>query len=903
MEVGLSRWMEAVSRSLLLKAFEIKLSTNRLIVHNKDMITNTEERSTQSATLNSDQPRNPGRQVELLAPAGHWDALHAAIENGADAVYFGLDAHNARARATNFAREELPEIMQVLHKQGVLGYLTLNTLIFPSEIDDACSLVELAARSGVDALIVQDVGLAKLARDIAPGLAVHASTQMTVTSASGVRAAKALGCDRVILARELSIKEIEKIHTEEPGMPLETFIHGALCVAYSGQCLTSEALGGRSANRGECAQACRMPYELLKDGVSQDLGNVDYLLSPQDLAAYEVIPELIEAGVISFKIEGRLKSAEYVANVTSHYRKAIDAYFKGVDPNWTRTDRRRLELAFSRGLGHGFFDGNNHKLLVRGDFSNKRGPHAGFVEEVRERSIVVRLHADLKAGDGVMIDVEDNNQGSSRAVGGRVYAIRPCEEDRRASSTYGPDRSGLQHKMTDAQNPSFSGRVQVWFMRDSVDFTKVHPGQSLWQTNDQVLDQELRESFSRGPHRKQPLFMRVKAISGTALEIEATTRLGMKSRVVSTELLKVAERRPADQAWAKEHLGTLGDTTFELETDGKTLLPASLLNGLRRELIEKLVPEAQMLGEVRETSLMPISVLHNGMAKERKLEAKAKTELTCLVRDMAQLRTMSTLGLTTVYADFQDVAEYKEACVLATAEGIELWLATPRIEKPGEYNLFKFLEKCKPAGILARNAGGVEYCTSSGLNWLADFSLNITNAASVEHFHKLGAKRMTAGFDLNVGQLFGLLDSVPPQWIEVVVHQRVAMFHMEHCVFCMAISPGTDKSNCGRPCDIHKVELEDRVGARHRLMADVGCRNTLFNATAQSAAEWIPKFLEKGVAAMRLEFVDESPETVRDVVMNYQSAMSGQLDPRALWKRVKATNQYGLTRGTLQIVS
>ena len=847
------------------------------------------------------------RQVELLAPAGHWDALHAAIENGADAVYFGLDAHNARARAANFPRESLPEIMKVLHQQGVLGYLTLNTLIFPSELDDASSLVEHAARCGVDALIVQDVGLARLAREIAPGLAVHASTQMTVTSASGVRAAKALGCDRVILARELSVDEIQKIHAEEPEMPLETFIHGALCVAYSGQCLTSEALGGRSANRGECAQACRMPYELLSDGQSVDLGNVDYLLSPQDLAAYDLIPDLIEAGVISFKIEGRLKSAEYVANVTSHYRRAIDAYFLGIDPNWTRLDRRRLELAFSRGLGHGFLDGNNHKLLIRGDFSNKRGPHVGFVEEVRERSIVVRLHADLKAGDGVMIDVEDNNQGTSRAVGGRIYAIRPCDEAVR-SNTYGPDRSGLQHKLTDAHNPSFAGRVQIWFMRDSVDFSKVHQGQSLWQTNDQVLDQQLRETFSRGPQRRQPLFMRVKALAGRVLEIEATTRLGMKSQVQSTELLKVAERRPADVAWAKEHLGKLGDTTFELaelelETDGQTLLPASLLNQMRRELIERLVPEAMMLGESCETSMMPLSVLNSQMSKERKSAQRIATELICLVRDMGQLRAMSSLGVSTVYADFQDIAEYKEACVLARAQGLDLWLASPRIEKPGEYNLFKFLEKCGPAGMLVRNAGGVEYCRKSGMSWVADFSLNMTNASSADHFRKAGAKRLTAGFDLNITQLFGLLGSVPPQWIEVVVHQRVAMFHMEHCVFCMTISPGTDKSNCGRPCDFHKVELEDRVGARHRLMADVGCRNTLFNATAQSAAEYIPKLLETGLAAMRLEFVDESPETVRDVVMNYQSALAGQMDAKSLWKRVKATNQYGLTRGTLQIVS
>lgn len=847
-------------------------------------------------------------RVELLAPAGHWDALHAAIENGADAVYFGLDAHNARARAANFGREELPEIMATLHRQGVLGYLTLNTLIFPSELQDASELVAHAGRCGVDALIVQDIGLATLARSICPTLPIHASTQMTVTSAEGVRASSAIGCDRVILARELSVNEIRKIHAEEPGMPLETFIHGALCVAYSGQCLTSEALGGRSANRGECAQACRMSYELIKDGVGMDLGNVDYLLSPQDLAAYDLIPQLVSAGVVSFKIEGRLKSAEYVANVTSHYRRAIDAYLKGIDPAWTREDRRRLELGFSRGLSHGFLDGNNHKYLVRGDFSNKRGPHVGFVEEVRERSIIARLHTSLKAGDGLMIDVDENDQATTRAVGGRIYAIRPCEE-RNQSPGFGPDRRGLQHKATDEHNPSFNGRVQIWFFNDSVDFSKVIQGQSLWQTNDQVLDQRLRESYSRGPRRRQPVHMKAKAHVGKPLEIEATTHLGASARVVSEEPMKAAEKRPADHAWTQEHLGKLGDTCFELaaldlDTDGKTLLPASLLNQLRRLLIEKLTPLAATHGSERETTLKPLSDLSLRMHAAQAAQPRVQPALTCLVRDMDQLKAMARLGVETVYADFQDISEYKAAAALARSEGLQLWLATPRIEKPGEANLFKFLEKCAPTGgILARNAGGIEFCNKSGLPWVADFSLNITNAATAEHFHGLGAKRLTAGFDLNVSQLFGLLESAPPQWFEVVIHQRVAMFHMEHCVFCMTISPGTDKSNCGRPCDAHKVHLEDRTGARHRLMADVGCRNTLFNATAQSAAEFLPRLSEKNVAALRLEFVDESPQTICDIVVSYQAAMAGQIDPRSLWKRVKATNQYGLTRGTLQIVS
>ncbi len=261
---------------------------------------------------------------ELLAPAGDRTCLIAAVENGADAVYFGLARHNARMRADNFDGAELPEIMGLVHRRGVRGYVTLNTLVFTDELPGLEAAVREIAAAGVDAVIVQDIGLTRVIRAIAPDLEIHGSTQMSVTSRDGVELARELGCSRVILARELSLAEIGRIRRETE-LPVEVFVHGALCVAYSGQCLTSEALGGRSANRGECAQACRMPYQIVCDGRIVDLDDVRYLLSPQDLAAYDLVPRLIELGVASLKIEGRLKSPEYVANITRHYRAAIDA--------------------------------------------------------------------------------------------------------------------------------------------------------------------------------------------------------------------------------------------------------------------------------------------------------------------------------------------------------------------------------------------------------------------------------------------------------------------------------------------------------------------------------------------------------------------------------------------------
>ena len=276
-------------------------------------------------------------QPELLAPAGNWECVRAAVANGADAVYFGLPRFNARLRADNFSEEELPEVVAFCHRYGVKAYIAFNTLVFTGEMESAADYLRLLSRAGVDALIVQDVGLVSLAGEIVPDLTIHASTQMSITSPEGVQFAKDLGVTRVVLARELSLRELEKF--EPASMPLEVFVHGALCVAYSGQCLTSESLGQRSANRGECAQACRMPYEMVVDGALQDLGDKRYLLSPQDLAAVNEIPALIERGVVSFKIEGRLKSPEYVAAVCQVYRKALDAALEERAEKVTAEDR------------------------------------------------------------------------------------------------------------------------------------------------------------------------------------------------------------------------------------------------------------------------------------------------------------------------------------------------------------------------------------------------------------------------------------------------------------------------------------------------------------------------------------------------------------------------------------
>jgi putative protease len=829
--------------------------------------------------------RSKASKPELLAPAGDRECMIAAVENGADAVYFGLPRHNARARAANFDGADLPEVMALLHARGVRGYVTLNTLVFPRELADLEATIRLVAESGVDAVIVQDLGLARLIRAITPDLEIHASTQMSVTSEEGVRLAQELGCSRVILARELSLREIERVRRESV-LPVEVFVHGALCVAYSGQCLTSEALGSRSANRGECAQACRMPYQIVCDGELQNLGDIEYLLSPRDLAAYDLIPRLMEIGVASLKIEGRLKSPEYVANVTRHYRRAIDAAWNGSPAEFSPRDVRELELSFSRGFSHGFLDGTDHKLLVRGDYAKKRGIFLGHVTGVTGSGIRLNLTAPVKNGDGLVLDGDETSGVPEQ--GGRIY------------ETLRPGRAGSEELS--------SGPAEIRFGRRDVDLRQVREGQRVWKTDDPELTRRLRASFQGSPHRLVPLDIHVIAEANRVLSVEGHTETGFHARVEATGPPPVAERLETTEAEIREQMGRLGGAIFELrevttELAGRPLIPRSVLNGLRRELVAKLEAEAR---SVRPRAIAEEPVVPSLKANlEAIVAAESITQtpsLYALCRTTPQIEAAIEAGVRVIYADYQDIKQYARAVAAARRGSAAIFLATPRIEKPSEANLFHFLARQEADGLLVRNAGGLSYCAGHRIPFVADFSLNAANELTVDLLRSRGAIRVTASYDLNVSQLDDLLAAVPKDWLEVVIHQQIPMFHMEHCVFCAFLSPGTDATNCGRPCDTHDVKLRDRVGKDHPLKADVGCRNTLFNATPQSAAEHLPRILARGARHLRVEFLDDEPADVQRTLRLYQDAIAGRGDTQTLWRALKATSRYGVTRGPLAVL-
>ena len=736
-------------------------------------------------------------------------------------------------------------------------------------------------------MIVQDVGLARLIRAITPDLEIHASTQMSVTSVEGVRMAAELGCARVILARELSVSEIAAIGRSSR-LPLEVFVHGALCVAYSGQCLTSEALGGRSANRGECAQACRMPYEIVSDGRVVPMGDVQYLLSPQDLAAYDLVPELIRAGVASLKIEGRLKSPEYVAQITASYRKAIDHALAGLAVALPEEEVRAMEMTFSRGFSHGFLDGNNHKVLVRGDYAKKRGVFLGTVAEIAGDRVRIDLASPVKPGDGVVFDGSDARGVEEQ--GGRVYEVQPIRCVRSARI-----------------EPPASGPVLLGFGRGDLDVRKLRVGQRAWKTDDPEVTKTVRATFEGSPHRRVGVSIHAEAIAGQPLLLEATTDAGFAAVAVADGPLAVADRLPSDRDMLRAAVDRFGGTIYELREfsatiEGGPLAPKSLVNQLRRELVARLDAEAAKRPSRR---LSEGSVLAHIRPRSERPAIDDEPELSALCRTEGQAEAALKAGAGRIYLEFADIRTYRPAVtsLRKIAGDRPIYLTTPRIEKPREAPIFRYLARQGADGLLVRNAGGMEYCARWAIPFVADFALNAANELTVDWLRAKGAARVVPSYDLSFEQLDDLLGAVSPDVLEIVIHQHMPMFHMEHCVFCAFLSPGTDKTNCGRPCDRHEVKLRDRVGVDHPLTADVGCRNTLFNAVPQTAAEYLPRLMAKGARRFRVEFLEDSPEAVGRSLGLYHEAILGRRDPRTLWRELRATGKYGVTRGQLAILS
>ena len=837
---------------------------------------------------------------ELLSPAGDWKALRAAVSNGADAVYFGVEAFNARLRAENFQLVELPEIMAWLHARGVKGFLTVNVLIFGDELEQAAHLLLAADRAGVDALIVQDLGLCLLAKALVPTLSLHASTQMSITSAAGVAQAAAAGCERVVLARELALRDLERLQNQlkerSLAMPLEVFVHGALCVAYSGQCLTSESLGQRSANRGECAQACRLPYELVVDGESLDLGDQRYLLSPQDLAAWPLLADLVKLGIRSFKIEGRLKDPTYVASVTDAYRRSLD----GLDCDLAEI-QRQLELGFSRGLSTGWLRGIDHRALVHGRWSKKRGPVIGELVRVEAKGwLVLQCTESPRNGQGLVLEASDRQDDPltpPREIGGRVMEVKAMER----------------------------GLVRLRIGPGRVDLSGLRSGSSVWLTSDpqwqstwQRRSERVMSPLERGLH------VRVSGQIGEALELELIEPFlpgGERCSVTSQAVLEPARDHGLDRERLVAQLGRLGGTGWcleHLETNlGSGLfLPVAELNRMRRSLLQQmadggLTAAFQQAGlEASSERVDPQPIVAATLERladwrDSSQQQSKSPSLVVLVRSLEQLRALQDMGdgpIASVIADLEHPKDLKEAVAIGRGcwpDGI--WLAGPRITRPGERWMLEPLLKAKADGYLVRNADQLELLTGQA-PCAGDFTLNVANPLSLLWFLETwGLDRVTASCDLNLSQLLDLVQASPPERIEVVLHQHMPLFHMEHCLFCSFLSEGHDHTDCGRPCEQHTVMLRDRSGVEHPLKADLGCRNTLFNGKPQTGVEALSALRHAGIHRYRLDLLDEGAEATLRRVQLYSDALLGRTLSADVWRREQIDHKLGVTRGSLRI--
>jgi putative protease len=547
-------------------------------------------------------------------------------------------------------------------------------------------------------------------------------------------------------------------------------------------------------------------------------------------------------------------------------------------------------MAFSRGLYTGWFQGINNQELVHARFGKKRGVYLGEVTRIRNEQVTVRLQAPLKPGDGVVFD---SGHPEAKEEGGRVYAVEQQGKDAILS-----------------------------FGRRDLNLQRVHVRDKVWKTSDPELDRQLRQSFAgETPQYQRPIHLEVYGEVGQPLSAIARDQLGHVVQVESMMPLVDAHTKPLSSDRLQEQLGRLGNTPFCLGTltnhlNGAVMLPVSELNRLRREIVAQLEELRVSEGHASLTQPKPWNLRSEASLSDL-LPAQEPTlsgspTLIVLVRNLKQLQAALQAGIVTLYCEFEDPRAYREAVqmVRQRAQGEQenqthyptIWVAPPRITKSGENYILQQVRSCNADGYLVRNYDHLQLFAAD--RCIGDFSLNVANPLTADYFkHRFGLERVTASYDLNINQLQDLLRSCPPHWFEVTIHQHMPMFHMEHCVFCAFLSTGTDYTNCGRPCEKHEVKLRDRVGTEHILQADAGCRNTVFNGTAQTGAEYAHRLIELGVRHFRIEFLNETADQVTQTIHRYRQLLQGTITGSQLWRDLKLQNQLGVTRGPLGLLT
>ena len=869
---------------------------------------------------------------ELLLPVGTRDMLESAINNGADAVYYGVPHWNARGRTEDFSFEDVEEMIRYARLRGVKTYLAMNILIFEREIQELPEFLERLIALKPDAFIIQDIGLARLIKAISPEQEIHASTQMTLASSEAVNLVKNIGFSRAVLARELSAKQIAQIKNLTD-LELEVFIHGALCVSYSGQCLTSENFGGRSANRGQCAQSCRLPYRIFVDGKEWKDPKARYLFSTRDLCALPKLEELKEIGVESLKVEGRLKSPEYVAAVSHAYRKALEILSeKGYKENaecangnaadLTAQDLEPLEVLFSRGLNTGWLDGVNHQELVDGSFSNHHGEFIGTVVQVERGGVIVELEdkpvpCTLLPGDGILFE-EYRAEPEPRQTGSRLYKATFARNSHSESASTqnsrcaGSARENARGNNMRSETPTKS-QVRLEFGRE-FNLHKVSYGMKAYRNDSPALEKELHKTFTDKSFAKHiPVCMTLEGKIGEPfkLTICENSNVAAETRTVTVEgaILEASRNEVAPdalQAIAKKELSGLSATAYaldklEIKLPANAFLPGKVLRTLRQEAVQAFDEKRLEWKELAPSADNGRAFLHSVASAPNSTASTPKNRrtITVLVRRPEQIDALQGLDIDKVVMDFDWGVKYDEPLERIHKLGFEAGIATLRIHKPGENHYIKQILTLMPEFALVRNLGSLALLKDSEIPMVGDYSLNASNSASYDWLLAQGLEKLHPSWDLNSTQLFDLLKNIDGSKLELALHQYMPAFHSEYCAFARALTTGRRFPECKKICTQHKVEILDHKGERHFLQSDAECRNTLFVGKPQSALKLLPRLIAQNVSSYRLELLDEEPESVRRKIDIYTQAIRGKIDINTAISKAGVEEKYGLSEGQL----
>lgn len=799
-------------------------------------------------------------KIELLAPAGTPQALQAAVENGADAVYFGGQAFNARQNAANFTNEEMSEAFKYLHRKGRKGFITLNTLMADNEVWDLLEYIYELASAGADGVIVQDLGVLQLLRETLPELPIHASTQMAVHNLAGVKSLEKLGLKRVVLARETSLEDIRTI-TKECDIEIETFVHGALCVCFSGRCLMSSFLGGRSGNRGVCAQPCRLPYTLMQNG--REIANDGrHLLSPKDLNMLEYLPELIQSGITSLKIEGRMKRPEYVATVVRCYRKAIDSYYEGKFKVSTQ-DKADLRQIFNRDFTTGYYFGKQGRELMSYEKPDNRGVLLGEALSWQNKKVTVKLTAPLAEEDGYLLRTP---QGLEQA--GVVRNLRLKK-----------------------QNNSW----QAIF-----DSPEMIPAKSkLYRTSSQELLKKARESYQKTEEKTlQTVDFYFTAKAGAPLKLMAVASNGSFAEKESEYLAEKALKHPANVETVRKQLDRLGGSGYvlgevEVILEDDLMLPASELNKLRREVLEELSARTEDETAEEESFFAPDYTKEDYLAEAEDFLATippqvlgyTKTKLSVEVSDLASLKAAAESGGDCLIAKWHNfrkrqgftAEDIKEAVSYCREHQKEIWLSFGNIWTNAEEDTLRakmtLARELGADGVYVADLGALYLAKEVGIaNIAVDYAFNTYNDLAVNFFLQDGVDRITLSPEMNleeIGQL-SYLGNIP---LEILVHGNFPLMVSNYCAIG-AVQDKSSKVPCSGACLKGEYALKDRMGLDFPLLTDDQCRMYIYNSKVLNMYKRLAEVMRLEIDYLRIMACGQNERWISEVVGAYKMGIT-----------------------------